>query len=236
MHILQVLELVVNGALTAIGIRHTPDALAQVLGQSMPSCGSPASATEPDSADPEGLVTCVLTPDGDPLAWEQAGQVHKGGLNCPQSHALSGGQTALVRHLYVTAQVGERSSGTPSQCSFSTPALVQFSLQAILSAGQQDITLCRCKRAWLPPCSTWLFQPRSPLHTIGGWYMEWSGHRWQSHPQWLHPAVFILLAAFDTLKHEALDTERQQNAQQQSGSSLKQILKNMLSFHHIGGS
>ena len=223
-----------NGALTAIGIRHTPDGLAQVLNQSMPSCGNSASAsaTEPDSADPEGLVTCVLTPDGDPLAWEQAGQVHKGGLHCPQSHAVWGGQTALVRHLYVTAQVGE----SPLQRSFSTPAPAQLSSQAVLAAGQQDIAVCRCKRAWLPPCSTWLFEPRSPLHTIGGWDMEWSGHRWQSHPQWLHPAVFILLAAFDTLKHEALDTGRHQNAQQQSGSSLRQILKNMLRFHHIGGS
>ena len=109
MHLLQVLELVVNGALTAVGIRHTPDGLAQVLGQSLPSCGNSASesaaATEPDNA--EGLVTCILSPDGDPLAWERAGQIHKGGLHCPQSHSVWGGQTALVRHLYVTAQVGK---------------------------------------------------------------------------------------------------------------------------------
>ena len=203
----------------------------------MPSCGSSATAsaaaTESDSPDPEGLVTCVLTPDGDPLAWEQAGQVHKGGLHCPQSHAVWGAQTALVRHLFVTAQVGEWAT---LQRSFSVVAPAQLATQANFHAGQQDIAVCRCKRAWLPPCSTWLFEPRSPYHTIGGWYMEWSGHRWQSHPQWLHPAVFILLAAFDTLKHEALDTERQQVAQEQSGSSLKQIMKNMLRFHHIGGS
>ena len=203
----------------------------------MPSCGSSATAsaaaTKSDSADPEGLVTCVLTPDGDPLAWEQAGQVHKGGLHCPQSHAVWGAQTTLVRHLYVTAQVGEWAT---LHRSFSVLVSAQLHHKPFCSAGQQDIAVCRCKRAWLPPCSTWLFEPRSPYHTIGGWYMEWSGHRWQSHPQWLHPAVFILLAAFDTLKHEALDTERQQVAQEQSGSSLKQILKNMLRFHHIGGS
>ncbi len=98
-----------NGALTALGIRHTPDGLAQVLGQSMPLCDrtASASATQPDNANPEGLITCVLTPGGDPLAWERAGQVHKGGLHSPQSHAVLGGQTALVRHLYVTTQVGE---------------------------------------------------------------------------------------------------------------------------------
>ena len=44
------------------------------------------------------------------------------------------------------------------------------------SAGTGWLPLCRCKRAWLPPASTWLFPPRSALHDRGGWYFEWAGY------------------------------------------------------------
>ena len=42
--------------------------------------------------------------------------------------------------------------------------------------------LCRCRRAWLPPASTWMFPPRSPLHDSGGWYIEWGGYRKSTSP------------------------------------------------------
>ena len=44
------------------------------------------------------------------------------------------------------------------------------------SAGGGWVPLCRCRRAWLPPASTWLFPPRSALHVSGGWYFEWLGY------------------------------------------------------------
>ena len=36
----------------------------------------------------------------------------------------------------------------------------------------------------------------------GGWCLEWAGDARKGHPAWLHPAVFVLTAAFDTLDHE----------------------------------
>ena len=32
--------------------------------------------------------------------------------------------------------------------------------------------MCRCRLAWLPPSALWLFEPRSPFHDKGAWYVE----------------------------------------------------------------
>ncbi|KAK9787469.1 hypothetical protein WJX73_006578 [Symbiochloris irregularis] len=70
----------------------------------------------------------------------------------------------------------------------------------------------QCKRAWLPPSSTWLFPPRSSEHAKGGWYFEWPGHDFIDHPLCPPPHVFVLLAAF-----ESLDLERQEADKWRSG-------------------
>ncbi|KAK9844451.1 hypothetical protein WJX74_002691 [Apatococcus lobatus] len=71
-----------------------------------------------------------------------------------------------------------------------------------VSADELPQVVCTCKRAALPPSSLWLFPPRSQQHQTGGWYFEWTGHTRSSEKWWVHPAVFILTAAFDTLEHE----------------------------------
>ena len=64
------------------------------------------------------------------------------------------------------------------------------------------LVVCRARRAWLPPSSLWLFRPLSHEHDVGGWYLEWAGREQEAHPAALHPAVFVLTAAMDSLDHE----------------------------------
>ncbi|KAJ0980267.1 hypothetical protein J5N97_008522 [Dioscorea zingiberensis] len=76
---------------------------------------------------------------------------------------------------------------------------------------------CRCTRARLPPSKFWLFEPRSTLHDIGGWYIETFGQdkkgrtilsqrKWDSiteHPEKrLHPAMYLMALAYRTLDIE----------------------------------
>ncbi|KAG6398208.1 hypothetical protein SASPL_139663 [Salvia splendens] len=78
---------------------------------------------------------------------------------------------------------------------------------------------CRCSRARLPPSNYWLFEPRSAMHDIGGWYIETfgrdrkgktvpDGRYWDGsdrNPQCeerLHPAVYLLGLAYRTLDIE----------------------------------
>ncbi|XP_042025359.1 uncharacterized protein LOC121772358 [Salvia splendens] len=78
---------------------------------------------------------------------------------------------------------------------------------------------CRCSRARLPPSNYWLFEPRSAMHDIGGWYIETfgrdkkgktvpDGRYWDGsdrNPQCeerLHPAVYLLALAYRTLDIE----------------------------------
>ena len=49
-------------------------------------------------------------------------------------------------------------------------------------SGKKRHVVCHCHRAWLPPSFTWLFPPRSPLHTCGSFYFEWAGHKDEAHP------------------------------------------------------
>ncbi|CAA0841023.1 Chaperone DnaJ-domain superfamily protein [Striga hermonthica] len=78
---------------------------------------------------------------------------------------------------------------------------------------------CRCTRARLPPSKFWLFEPRSAMHDIGGWYIEtfgrdnkgktvpgqryWDNLDTNAHSEErLHPAVYLLALAYRTLDIE----------------------------------
>ncbi|XP_057788659.1 uncharacterized protein LOC131005653 [Salvia miltiorrhiza] len=78
---------------------------------------------------------------------------------------------------------------------------------------------CRCSRARLPPSNYWLFEPRSAMHDIGGWYIETfgrdnkgktvpAGRYWDgsdTNPKCeerLHPAIYLLALAYRTLDIE----------------------------------
>jgi hypothetical protein len=67
--------------------------------------------------------------------------------------------------------------------------------------------VARCRRAWLPPSSVWLFPPLSYDHDAGGWYIEWAGH--EDHPAWLDPGIVALAAAFHTLDSERASRQPQ---------------------------
>ncbi|KAL3134000.1 hypothetical protein ABBQ32_008439 [Trebouxia sp. C0010 RCD-2024] len=162
----------------------------------------------------KGPWTCFYDMDGTVLAIERDGNLHKGGVAGPHTHTVLTGQTPLVRHLHVVS-----------------------------IAGGQELSICRCRRAWLPPSSTWLFPPRSQDHTTGGWYFEWSGHVFHKHAAWLHPAVFVLLAAFDTLGHEdharttgmhATAGDRRDEQPDSRMQQFKQWVSSMWRFHWGG--
>ncbi|XP_073118708.1 uncharacterized protein [Henckelia pumila] len=78
---------------------------------------------------------------------------------------------------------------------------------------------CRCSRARLPPSKFWLFEPRSAMHDVGGWYVETFGRDkkgnnvldqrcWdfidttEQFEERLHPAMYILALAYRTLDIE----------------------------------
>ncbi|KAL2528365.1 Chaperone DnaJ-domain superfamily protein [Forsythia ovata] len=78
---------------------------------------------------------------------------------------------------------------------------------------------CRCSRARLPPSRFWLFEPRSAMHDIGGWYVETfgrdkKGRTVPSQRYWdgldtneqldkrVHPAMYLLALAYRTLDIE----------------------------------
>ncbi|KAG0496067.1 hypothetical protein HPP92_000758 [Vanilla planifolia] len=76
---------------------------------------------------------------------------------------------------------------------------------------------CRCSRPRLPPSKFWLFEPRSNMHDIGGWYVEtfgqnkmgrtvhcrrhWDGVNEHSETK-LHPAMYLFALAYRTLDFE----------------------------------
>ncbi|WOK91655.1 hypothetical protein Cni_G00346 [Canna indica] len=83
--------------------------------------------------------------------------------------------------------------------------------------GEASVCECRCSRARLPPSRFWLFEPRSSLHDVGGWYIETFGREKKgktvpSRRQWdsiiehsekrLHPAMYLLALAYRTLDLE----------------------------------
>lgn len=85
---------------------------------------------------------------------------------------------------------------------------------------------CRCSRARLPPSKFWLFEPRSAMHDIGGWYVETfgrdkKGHTVLSQRYWdgfdageefdkrLHPAMYLFSLAYRTLDLE--DAQRRKS-------------------------
>ncbi|XP_073296293.1 uncharacterized protein [Primulina huaijiensis] len=82
-----------------------------------------------------------------------------------------------------------------------------------------SICECRCSRAFLPPNKFWLFEPRSAMHDVGGWYVEtfgrdkkgktvpdqrcWDGiDTTEQFEERLHPAMYLLALAYRTLDIE----------------------------------
>ena len=80
---------------------------------------------------------------------------------------------------------------------------MEYSQQSHIGIATPSATVGRAQRAWLPPSSVWLFKPRSYQHDIGGWFISWAGEKLKNHPGWVHPSVLTLVAALDTLDHEA---------------------------------
>lgn len=86
-----------------------------------------------------------------------------------------------------------------------------------LGEGEVSAYECRCTRARLPPSKFWLFEPRSSMHDVGGWYVEtfgqnkkgwtvlsrrhWDGVN-EHHEKRLHPAIYLLTLAYRTLDIE----------------------------------
>lgn len=69
--------------------------------------------------------------------------------------------------------------------------------------------LAKLLRRWMPPSATWLFPPRADSHDRCSWLMEWEGFNTQHRPGWMHPAVFVLTAAFYSADMEARRLSRQ---------------------------
>ncbi|MQM12762.1 hypothetical protein Taro_045681 [Colocasia esculenta] len=84
---------------------------------------------------------------------------------------------------------------------------------------------CRCSRARLPPSRFWLFEPRSCMHDIGGWYIETFGRdkkgrttpsqrQWDGtmeyHEKRLHPAMYLVALAYRTLDLEDAKQRKKQ--------------------------
>lgn len=217
-----ILELVLQGKPIAVALKqhrqpfsphaHAPSTSSSHSIRQQAHIWQPASQGAQCNGKSAEPWTCIYAMDGSVLATEQEGNVYKGGDTERHTHTILTGQTPLVRHLHIV------SSGQ----------------------GGKELSICRCRRAWLPPSSTWLFPPRSQHHASGGWYFEWSGHMFKNHPAWLHPAVFVLLAAFDTLTHEAhantvpLQARAKASATDQPNSKvqhMKRWLSSMWRFH-----
>ena len=141
----------------------------------------------------------ILSPEGRLLARQKGGRVRLTDRK-DVSITVWGGPSWPVRFMDFYAQQGALPGWTAdAACSPSA-----FAIPAAACAGQQKpVSVCQGRRAWLPPPAVWLFPPRSQLHCSGGWYFEWPGHSAASHPLWLRPEVFVLLAAVDTLHQEA---------------------------------
>lgn len=75
--------------------------------------------------------------------------------------------------------------------------------------------LAKLLRRWMPPSNTWLFPPRADSHDRCSWYMECEGFNMQHRPGWMHPAVFVLTAAYYTRDIEARRLSRQQGVLQE---------------------
>ncbi|KAI3665666.1 hypothetical protein L6452_44296 [Arctium lappa] len=91
---------------------------------------------------------------------------------------------------------------------------------------EASVCECRCTRARLPPSKYWLFEPRSGLHDIGGWYVETYGRDKKgktvpSQRYWdgvdltepsgrrVHPAIYLLALAYRTLDIEDAKRKKQ---------------------------
>lgn len=114
--------------------------------------------------------------------------------NAGPTYTVLRANTPLVRHLSFVAELAGSGGGGGAATPSSTP----------FTRGMKGGSVCvaRAHRAWLPPSSLWLFQPRSYCHDIGGWTFTWAGHANEGHPAWLDPALVVLVAALHTVEHE----------------------------------
>ncbi|KAM0951456.1 putative DnaJ domain, Chaperone J-domain superfamily [Dioscorea sansibarensis] len=113
-------------------------------------------------------------------------------------------------------------SGTQTHLIMKHRTLMVKHMHWYQAGHEASICECRCSRARLPPskldfCRFWLFEPRSSLHDIGGWYIETFGRdkkgrtvlsqrKWDSITEHsekrLHPAMYLMALAYRTLDLE----------------------------------
>ncbi|KAL4451255.1 hypothetical protein ABPG77_009327 [Micractinium sp. CCAP 211/92] len=193
-----VLDLYVGGRLVATAVRRFPRDRGR-QGSSSSSTGTSSSGGSGSNSRHQGqqatpaevIAVHAAGPEGQLLAQVEAQQLDPGSVTASSArlldargrhtHTVYRTQTPLVRHLTFAAEPGATGLRTrrPSR-----------------------LVVCRARRAWLPPSSLWLFRPLSHQHDVGGWYLEWAGREQEGHPAALHPAVFVLTAAMDSLDHE----------------------------------
>lgn len=51
----------------------------------------------------------------------------------------------------------------------------------VVFAGKEKVSVCRARRAQLPPMNVWIFPPRSLEHSSRSWYFEWPGQEAAHH-------------------------------------------------------
>ncbi|KAL4420845.1 hypothetical protein ABPG75_010501 [Micractinium tetrahymenae] len=196
------LDLYVGGQLVATAVRRFPagrtpgsSASGSTSSSSSSSSSSPTGSTSSHTgqerpAPAEVVALYAAGPGGQLLAQVEAQQLDPGSATASSArlldaqgrhtHTVYRTQTPLVRHLTFAAE----------------PAAT-----GLRTHRPSRLVVCRARRAWLPPSSLWLFRPLSHQHDVGGWYLEWAGREQAGHPAALHPAVFVLIAAVDSLDH-----------------------------------
>jgi hypothetical protein len=61
--------------------------------------------------------------------------------------------------------------------------------------GNEWISVCKARRARLPPSHLWIFPPRSQQHSHRSWYFEWPGYNAADHP--LYVALLVSRSIID---------------------------------------
>jgi hypothetical protein len=100
-------------------------------------------------------------------------------------------------------------SEVASQTNNPLPAAYCLLLAQLPNTPGASRVLAKLLRRWMPPSNTWLFPPRADSHDRCSWYMESEGFNTQHRPGWMHPAVFVLTAAYYTRDIEARRLSRQ---------------------------
>lgn len=89
----------------------------------------------------------------------------------------------------------------------------------IVSARDHRVE-ARISRGWKPPSHLWSFQPRSPDHDHGAYYVERTEARGeQRQALLLHPAVMVLACAYKTLDREEEERRKAEAAKARAGGA-----------------